>query len=68
MSIFFKKKDDIRKAVNYRPISLTPVIYKMMESIVRNQIVEHLVNENFLASRQYGFINRRHNVPASRVH
>ena len=44
ISPIFKKrrKDDVN---NYRPVSLTCILCKVMESIVRDKIMEHFVNK-----------------------
>ena len=44
---------------NYRPISITSVISKVMESIVRHEIVTHLVNQKILSDEQHGFVPGR---------
>ena len=50
----FKKGDRILPG-NYRPVSLTSVVSKVMETIVRNEIVHHM-DTNFLWTRhQHGF-------------
>ena len=49
-------------AVNYRPVSLTSIICKLMELILREHIMQHLVNLKLLSDRQYGFINKRSTV------
>jgi hypothetical protein len=43
---------------NYRPISLTSVIGKLMESILADKIVEYLERNNLLRSSQHGFRHR----------
>ena len=43
------------KAANYRPISLTSVPGKIMERLIRDQLVEHMTRNNFLSSEQHGF-------------
>ena len=40
---------------NYRPISLLPVISKVLEKIMYTQMVSHLEETNALYARQYGF-------------
>ena len=40
---------------NFRPISLLPVLSKILEDIVFNFMVKHLDDNNILYSRQYGF-------------
>ena len=46
-------------AKNYRPISLTSVICRLLERIIHNQIMSHLLNNNIVSSAQHGFIRRR---------
>jgi hypothetical protein len=53
------KKGDKRSASNYRPVSLTSVICKLMEKIIRKKIMQHLSENNILSNRQYGFISGR---------
>ena len=43
-------------AGNYRPISLTSIICKIMESIIRDGIVAHLLQEDLIRSSQHGFM------------
>ena len=43
-------------AGNYRPISLTSIICKLMESIIRDAIVNHLAINNLIRSSQHGFM------------
>ena len=44
---------------NYRPVSLTSVISKIMESIVRAAIVNHLMKNNLFSDDQHGFVPGR---------
>lgn len=53
------KKGAKNLAVNYRPISLTSIVGKIMERIVKRQTMKHLSEHNLISSRQYGFINGR---------
>ena len=41
---------------NYRPISITSILCKIMESLVRDQLVEHLVKNNLISKSQHGFV------------
>ena len=41
---------------NYRPISITSVISIMMESIIRDAIVAHLMKHKLLTDDQHGFV------------
>ena len=44
---------------NYRPVSLTCVLSKMMESILRNAMVLHLNQFNLIRASQHGFTARK---------
>ena len=43
------------KAMNYRPVSLTSVICKVFESLMRDTIVSFLENKELLLDSQHGF-------------
>ena len=49
------KKGDRHDPSNYRPISLTSIICKIMEHIVHSQIIHHLDDHNLLSESQFGF-------------
>ena len=44
---------------NYRPVSLTCVICKVMESVLRDSIVEHLSVHKLIRDSQHGFMSGR---------
>ena len=44
---------------NYRPVSLTCVSYKIMESIIKDYIVEQLHNSGSMSTNQHGFTKGR---------
>ena len=44
---------------NYRPVSLTSIPCKIMESIIRDQIMNHLVKHNLLNDSQHGFVKSK---------
>ena len=53
-------KNGIRSSPeNYRPISITSVISNLMESIVRDSIVSHMMSHNLLNDDQHGFVPGR---------
>ena len=56
------KKGSRNLPENYRPISLTSIVCKMMESLIRNRIMEHLRDRNLLSIKQHGFISGRSTV------
>ena len=53
------KKGSRRTAGNYRPVSLTCILCKIMESLVREPIIDHMCENSLFSKYQYGFINRR---------
>ena len=55
--IFFKGSKSL--AVNYRPISLTSVFCKIIETFMRETIMSHLQEHKLLSNKQYGFIRGR---------
>ena len=44
---------------NYRPVSLTSVVCKVLESIVRERVIGHLMANNLLSGCQHGFVSGR---------
>jgi hypothetical protein len=50
------KKGAKSKPENYRPVSLTSVSWKIMESIIRDAMTEHLQNCNLIKKSQHGFL------------
>ena len=53
------KKDSPLCKTNYRPISITNSLDKVVEKIIQDQMLEFLENENLLDKYQYGFKKRR---------
>ena len=46
-------------AANYRPVSLTSTVCKLLESIIRDAITDHLIRYNLLRDSQHGFTANR---------
>ena len=44
---------------NYRPISTTSVICEMVESIIRDHIIDYMVSNSYIADEQHGFVPGR---------
>jgi hypothetical protein len=44
---------------NYRPVSLTSICSKLMESVVRDTMTTHLTNNNLIGPSQHGFMKGR---------
>ena len=53
------KKEAKDECGNYRPVSITSIICKLMESIVRDQIVDHMLKNNLFSLKQHGFVPNR---------
>jgi hypothetical protein len=53
------KKGSKHLPSNYRPVSLTSVCCKILERIIRADIMEHLENNNLLSTDQHGFRSGR---------
>ena len=53
VSIF--KKEDRTSPANYRPISLSSVVGKLLESIIARNIREHLDKHKLINESQHGF-------------
>ena len=54
------KKGSKRDAANYRPISLTSHIGKLLERIIRDHILRHLDNKQLIKPSQHGFLPGRY--------
>ena len=53
------KKGSRNKSENYRPVSLTSVICKLLERLIKDHMVEFLVKHKLLNSSQRGFFKAR---------
>ena len=53
------KKGSKHSKENYRPISLTSIVCRVMERILKNKIVDHLERNDLLSNEQYGFRSKR---------
>ena len=49
------KKGSKLKAENYRPVSLTNIVGKLMERVVKNDLMEYVERNNILSNSQHGF-------------
>ncbi|KAK3086726.1 hypothetical protein FSP39_022531 [Pinctada imbricata] len=58
VSAFFKKGEK-SLAGNYRPVSLTSVVCKVMETFVRDHIVDYMSLNQLFTKKQYGFMSGR---------
>ena len=53
------KKGSKKLAGNYRPISLTSQVCKVLERIVREHLTNHLDEHNLITPRQHGFVKNK---------
>ena len=58
-SIPLFKKGSRNKSVNYRPVSLTSVICKLLETIIRDHMMDFLVKHKLINTSQHGFLKAR---------
>ena len=59
-SIF--KKGDSTLPSNYRPISLTCCMCKLMESVIKDQLVSYLLSKGLISKQQHAFIKKHSTV------
>jgi len=50
------KKGDHHQPNNYQPISLKSTICKVFESIIKDSIVSHMMENNLFSKMQHGFL------------
>ena len=53
------KKGQRSEPLNYRPISLTSVIIRVLERLIKPKLIEHLDNYNIISPHQHGFRKNR---------
>ena len=53
------KKDSRNKSVNYRPVSLTSVICKVLDIIIRDHMMDFLIKHKLINPSQHGFLKAR---------
>ena len=53
------KKGSRNKPENYRPVSLISVVGKLLETLIRDHMVEFLVKHKIINTSQYGFLKAR---------
>ena len=58
ISAIFKKGSRCQ-VNNYRPISLTSVVCKVLEKLVRNSLMQHLMDNQLISDAQHGFMPGR---------
>ena len=53
------KKASRNKPENYKPVSLTSVVCKLLETLIRDHMMEFLVKHNLINTSQHGFVKAR---------
>ena len=54
------KKGSRNKSDNYRPVSVTSVICKLLERLIKDHLVDFLVKSKLINPSQHGFLKRGH--------
>ena len=57
--LYSKKKGSRSKSVNYRPVSLTSVIFKLLETIFRDHMMDFLIKHKLINHSQHGFLKAK---------
>ena len=55
----YKGKGQVNDIINYRPISCNSVTGKVLESLVKQQLLSHLMSNSLLSTAQFGFLSGR---------
>ena len=63
--ILIFKYEDSTDPNNYRPISILPILSKILEWVVHSQLLDHFEKSNLLTNCQYGYRKNRSNDLAS---
>ena len=53
------KKGSRNKSVNHRPVSLSSVICKLIETIIRDHMTDFLIKHKLINPSQHGFLNAK---------
>ncbi len=56
------KKGDQQRVSNYRPVSLTPVICKLLERVIRSQLLDYMLEKGIIPQNQHGFVPKKSTV------
>ena len=62
VTAIFKNKGSKNDARNYRPISLTSIACRILESIIRDSILKYLKANHLVSDKQFGFLEGRSTV------
>ncbi len=59
ISAIYKNKGNRKVAGNYRPVSLTSIVCKIFEKMIREDIINHFTMNGLFSKKQYGFLGGR---------
>ena len=63
------KKGEAKCPNNYRPISLTSIVSKLMEGVVKDSLIRHFTSNNLLSEYQFDFMPLKStNLPLIQYH
>ena len=60
------KKDDPLNPMNYRPVTIVPVMSKIMEKVISRQIIKYL-NDNALIHPSHHAYRAKHNTSTAMI-
>ena len=58
ITAIYKQKGCKDDPNNYRPISVVSSIAKIMENLVKHQLMSHFANNNLISSSQFAYLNK----------
>ena len=53
------KKGAKTNPLNYRPVSLTSVVGKVFETLIRDELVKHAIENAIIKLQQHGFMKKK---------
>ena len=62
ISAIYKNKGSKHCVENYRPISLSSIACKILESIIKDSIMTYLMTNKILTAKQFGFLRGRSTI------
>ena len=60
----FQRGKSLHSDFNYRPISIVPIVAKVFERIIYDQVYSYVTENNLISSQQYGFRSLHSTVTA----
>ena len=62
--LFLKTSTPSASPTNYRPISLLPIVSKLLEKHVANILLDHFLDNSLISPNQFGFMPSRSTIDA----